>query len=395
MTNSWPTVSLGEVLTHRKEFITIDDSQEYKRCRIQLHAKGIILRDIIEGTRIKTKDQQVCRVGEFLVAEIDAKVGGFGIVPDDLAGAIVSSHYFLFKINQERLDKGFLDYYIRTPTFRDQVTARGTTNYAAIRPRQVLEYSIPLPPLPEQQRLVAKIEALAAKIEEARGLRSAATDLSESLLKISSKTFFKANNGPTGSLVDIALRITKGESPSWQGFSYQESGPVFIRSENVLWGKLDLSRPVHIPQAFHTKLSRSQLNVGDVLINLVGASIGRACIVPSGIGSANINQAVAVISPNKELLDNNYLLSFFLSQPTQEILHGGKVETARPNISLADLRKLKISLPPLDEQLRIVAYLDDLQTQVDALKKLQAQTAAELDALLPAILDRAFKGELL
>jgi type I restriction enzyme, S subunit len=254
------------------------------------------------------------------------------------------------------------------------------------------------PPLPEslseQRRLVAKIEALAAKIEDASGLRSAVTDLSDSLLKISSKTFFKANNGPTGSLVDIALRITKGESPSWQGFSYQESGPVFIRSENVLWGKLDLSRPVHIPQAFHTKLSRSQLNDGDVLINLVGASIGRACIVPSGIGSANINQAVAVISPNKELLDNNYLLSFLLSQPTQEILHGGKVETARPNISLADLRKLQISLPPLDEQHRIVAYLDALQAQVDALKKLQTQTAAELDALLPAILDRAFNGEL-
>jgi len=51
-------------------------------------------------------------------------------------------------------------------------------------------------------------------------------------------------------------------------------------------------------------------------------------------------------------------------------------------------------LPDLEEQSRIVAYLDGLQAQVDALKKLQAQTAAELDALLPAILDRAFKGEL-
>ena len=100
MNHPWPAVSLGEVLKHRKEFITIDDSQEYKRCRIQLHAKGIVLRDLIEGARIKTKEQQVCRAGEFLVAEIDAKVGGFGIVPEDLDGAIVSSHYFLFEIDQ-------------------------------------------------------------------------------------------------------------------------------------------------------------------------------------------------------------------------------------------------------------------------------------------------------
>lgn len=116
MNHPWPTIPLGEVLKHRKEFIIIDDSQEYKRCRIQLHAKGIVLRDLIEGARIKTKEQQVCRSREFLVAEIDAKVGGIGIVPEDLDGAIVSSHYFLFEIDQEKLDKGFLDYYIRTPT---------------------------------------------------------------------------------------------------------------------------------------------------------------------------------------------------------------------------------------------------------------------------------------
>jgi type I restriction enzyme S subunit len=54
----------------------------------------------------------------------------------------------------------------------------------------------------------------------------------------------------------------------------------------------------------------------------------------------------------------------------------------------------KIAIPPVEDQRRIVAYLDDLQAKVDALKKLQAETAAELNALLPSILDRAFKGEL-
>ena len=53
-----------------------------------------------------------------------------------------------------------------------------------------------------------------------------------------------------------------------------------------------------------------------------------------------------------------------------------------------------LPVPPLPEQRRIVAYLDDLQAKVDQLKTLQAQTAAELDALLPSILDRAFRGEL-
>ncbi len=170
----WPIVPLGQAIRHRKEFITIDDLAEYKRCRVQLHAKGIVLRDIVTGAAIRTKKQQVCRAGEFLVAEIDAKVGGFGIVPDDLDGAIVSSHYFLYEIDEQQLERHFLDYYVRTRSFRDQVEAQGSTNYAAIRPQHVLEYTIPLPPLAEQQRIVALLDALAARIEEAKGLRAQA-----------------------------------------------------------------------------------------------------------------------------------------------------------------------------------------------------------------------------
>ena len=71
-----------------------------------------------------------------------------------------------------------------------------------------------------------------------------------------------------------------------------------------------------------------------------------------------------------------------------------KQMTGLANVNAKKLKSLPMPLPPLDEQRRIVAYLDGLQAQVDALKKLQTQTAAELDALLPAILDRAFKGEL-
>ena len=65
-----------------------------------------------------------------------------------------------------------------------------------------------------------------------------------------------------------------------------------------------------------------------------------------------------------------------------------------PNISQSKLEALPIPVPPLLDQRRIVAELDAVQAEVDALKRLQAETAAELDALLPAILDRAFKGEL-
>ena len=63
-------------------------------------------------------------------------------------------------------------------------------------------------------------------------------------------------------------------------------------------------------------------------------------------------------------------------------------------LNTAKLLAFRVPVPPPAEQRRLVAYLDGLQAKVDRLKALQAQTRAELDALLPAVLDRAFKGEL-
>ena len=210
-------VPLGKALIHRKEFVEINDLQTYKRCRVQLHAQGIVLRDQVLGAEIKTKKQQVCRAGEFLVAEIDAKLGGYGIVPPELEGAIVSSHYFLFGIDETSLDRRFLGYFIRTPAFDEQVTAQGSTNYAAIRPSHVLEYQIPLPPLAEQRRLVERIDALAAKIVEAKRLRDVANQERELLFHRAAADVFQANRWPTcpvGNLSTEDSRNGLGTRPS-------------------------------------------------------------------------------------------------------------------------------------------------------------------------------------
>src|SRR6266511_2055007 len=134
MTNGWRTVPIGEFLSQRKEFFIIDDFSRYKRARVQSHGQGIILRDEVNGTEIKTKKQQAARTGEFLVAEIDAKVGGFGIVPPELDGAVVSSHYFLFQIDESKCSKEWLNWFVRYNSLEDQTKAQGSTNYAAIRP---------------------------------------------------------------------------------------------------------------------------------------------------------------------------------------------------------------------------------------------------------------------
>jgi restriction endonuclease S subunit len=167
-------VKLEQVLYHRKEFITISDNIEYKRCRVQIQGKGVVLRDEIYGKEIKTKNQQVCKADDFLVAEIDAKVGGYGIVPNELEGAVVSGHYFLFEIVKSKLLPEFLGILVKYEQFSKQVKSTGSTNYSAIRPYHVLDYLIPLPSLSEQEAIVNNYYS---KIKEAEALEKQANDL--------------------------------------------------------------------------------------------------------------------------------------------------------------------------------------------------------------------------
>jgi type I restriction enzyme S subunit len=101
------------------------------------------------------------------------------------------------------------------------------------------------------------------------------------------------------------------------------------------------------------------------------------------------------LRPNRQKMTPDFLV-FALGAPSvrDQIEEIGKTTAGNIGVSGANAKSFRVPVPPLAEQRRIVAELDALQGEVDALKRLQAETAAELDALFPSILDRAFKGEL-
>jgi len=392
MSISWPLVPLGEAITYRKEFIRISEFDNYKRCRVQLHGKGIVLRDIVSGAEIKTKEQQVCRAGEFLVAEIDAKVGGFGVVPDELDGSIVSSHYFLFELNIQKLNGRFLDYFVRTPFFRDQVSARGSTNYAAIRPHHVLHYQIVLPPLPQQLRIMARIEELAAKIKEACTLRQQAAEEADTLVANEIKARFEKgrNSGwATGTLGDYVIDCCYGTSDKTND---DDSGTPVLRMGNIQNGRLDL-KYLHVAEKDRAKFV---LKRGDILVNRTNSAelVGK-CAVFDVEGEFAFASYLIRLRLDTKRADPRLVASFINSPAGRAYMFRERKQmTGQANVNAIKLKALPIALPPLSDQRRIVADLDSLQARIGALKKLQAETAAELGALLPSILDKAFKGNL-
>ncbi|MGL4751591.1 MAG: restriction endonuclease subunit S [Aeromonadaceae bacterium] len=184
---------------------------------------------------------------------------------------------------------------------------------------------------------------------------------------------------------EITVLIGKGASPRWQGFSYTSDGMLFVTSENVRDGYLDISEPKYLPLEFHEKLKRSQLQIGDILINLVGASIGRSCYIDIELGEANINQAVSVFRLSDEY-NARFISCYFSSSICIGRILDMQVDAARPNISLGDLRRFLIPLPPSAEQTAIANVLSDSDAVIDALEQLIAKKQAIKTATMQQLL---------
>ena len=387
--SKWPMVRLGEVLRHRKEFIAIDDFQSYKRCRVQLHSRGIVLRDQVPGTEIKTKKQQVCKRDELLVAEIDAKLGGYGIVPPHLEGAIVSSHYFRFGIDDTKLDRGFLGYYIQTPGFFDQVAAQGTTNYSAIRPGHVLAYTIPLPPLAEQRRLVGRIDALAGRIEEAKRLRGEADVSTERLVVCMAhrhdlSTEAKVDAGwkfvELGSVLELKGDPVKVESSA----KYPNLG-IFSFGRGLF-----AKPPIEGFSTSATTLFR--VRAGQFIYSRLFAFEGAYGIVDPLLDGAFVSNEYPTFDCDPESVQPHFMEAYFKS-PTiwQTVAVGSKgLGDRRQRVHPEQILRHKLWLPPLAWQGKI----GDVRSRLGSERPHREAIETQLAALLPAILDRAFRGEL-
>ncbi len=380
MSAAWRSVALGEVVNHRKEFIVISDLETYRRPRVQLHAQGIVLRDVVAGALIKTKKQQVARAGEFLVAEIDAKVGGFGIVPADLDGSVVSSHYFLFDHNPDRIDNRFLGWFIKTPTFRRQIEAQGSTNYAAIRPTDVVGYVIPLPPLDEQRRIVARIDELAAKLEEARMLRRAAGE------EVAALPRALLSHGKSNRTIRIGEFATlRPPDVTVDPLTEYHFAGVYSFGRGVFRGHRKLGSEFAYP-----KLTR--LRVGNFTYPKLMAWEGALGVVPPNCDGLVVSTEFPVFEIDEQVMLPEVMDTHFRSPEVWPTLSGqsGGTNVRRRRINPKDFLKLQMPCPSPEAQ----AAIRECVLRASSISSIQADTAAELDSMLPAILDKAFKGEL-
>lgn len=365
---------------------------------------------------VTAKDSEIknanLEVGDILFTPSSEKptdIGHAGIVIEDLPNTVYSYHLVRFRPdNPELFNPHFLAYALNSFNSEKHFISRatGTTRYTLSKSDfQSLEFEYP--ENPKEQTAIANILSKVDKTIEATKNSIKASDklkkaLMQNLLTGKLKPdgtwrkedeFYedeKFGKVPIGWQIikgnKITDKITKGQSPKWQGFEYQDSGILFVTSENVRDGYIEVDSPKYLPIEFHNKIKNSQLQNDDILINIVGASIGRCAVFNLDVEYANTNQAVCVFRPNDEN-DSDFLAYYLQNGYTQQRLLGTQVETARANLSLGDFRKFKFIIPKSkDEQILIAEKLNEvvstIQSKQDKIKKLQRLKKSLMQNLL-------------
>ena len=389
-------VPLGEVLRHRKEFVEVDEFQTYKRCRVQLHAQGIVLRDCVTGAEIKTKKQQVCRAGEFLVAEIDAKLGGYGIVPDELDGAIVSGHYFLFGIDDAKLDRSFLGHYVKTRSFFEQVAAQGSTNYAAIRPQSVLRYAIPLPEsLAEQRRVAARLSSLAQKLQDANRLRQDAINATVALDARFIGSLINTERWSALSMEEIigSKRLQNGRSLKAAASS---SSIRCLTLASIRNGRVDIRDTKAIPMT-KSEAEPFLVRTDDVFVVRGNGSkdlVGRAGIVHEAAENVIFpDLLIRVPLDRRRIIPRFFLYAWNSPHVRAQLEDLAKTTSGIWKVNHGHIRSISVPTPPLSEQEQLVCHIDRFRERMGIVSTIRYRSAEEIHALMPAILDQAFREE--
>lgn len=396
MNKSWPLVPLGEVLHLSIDAVPVDASASYPIAGVYSFGRGLLARNPVLGTETTYKVFHRLHKDDFVLSQLKAWEGALARVPVTFDGWFLSPQFPTFHAIPDRIAIAYLDWYCKQSKVWEELRGRARGMGArrdSVSPEQFLALKIPLPPLPEQQRIVARIEELAVKIQEVRGLRRKTVEEAEALTKATMRQCFQSN----GTCPEVPLQSVCAEiiDNLHSNPVYAAEGVPCVRSPDVGWGRLHLDRALRTSEEEYIRRTvRGKPRIADIVLVREGGGTGKAAIVEDG-QRFSLGQRVMMLRPNKDLIMPKFFLYQILS-PTiyeEQILPLSK-GSASPHLNIGALRKFILVLPSLLEQSRIVAYLDDLQVKVDALKRLQAGTATELDALLPSVLDKAFKGEL-
>lgn len=355
MSAPFPLVPLGEVLKLERRPIQVEAERLYAEIGIYSYGRGIFHKLARTGFEVGNKDLFLIKEGDFIFQVTFAWEGAVAIASKAEDGMYGSTRFPTFRVNEQLCFAPYLLNYFRTPAGKEQLIrispgSAGRNRVLSIK--RIPEITVPLPPITEQRQIVARIEDLAAKIEEARGLRKLAVEEGEAMLSSASDKAFSIANGKEMGVGNFCEQPRYGYTES---ATYDAIGPKFLRITDIQNGKVNWS---NVPYCVCPEPKKYLLQKGDILFARTGGTIGKSFLIkecPEAVFASYLIRLRV-----KELVTAEYLYRYFQTPSYWFQITEGKKGTGQPNLNGTKLSQIQVPVPSLDEQRRIVAYLDEL-----------------------------------
>lgn len=321
---------------------------------------------------------------------------------------VVDSHVTIVRPFKDAIDSRYLFAWIRSPHIQDTLEslATGATNQIELSRASIAKIELPLAPLNEQIRIAEKLDSLFARIESCEShLQRVPQILKHFRQSILAKAISgeltedwrgseTTENWSFERAKDVCEKVQSGGTPR-EGFIVKPGVP-FLKVYNIVDQKIDFHyRPQYITKQIHAgSMSKSQAKPGDVLMNIVGPPLGKVAIVPDDFSQWNINQAITLFRPNERII-SKWIYYFLCSgYSVSEIIHKTRGSAGQINISLSQCRDFVFPIPPIEEQNEIVRRVEKLFAYAERLETHYQSAAKRVEQLLPSLLVKAFRGEL-
>lgn len=383
-TQKFQFAKIGSFLKRNKTPIDVVDGKFYKRATIKINGQGIFIRDIKDGKEIGTKKQFLISKGQFLLSKIDARNGAFGVVPEELEGAIITGNFWTFDVDYSLVNPFYLTLLTGTKEFQklSQTASVGTTNRNYLQEVDFLNFKVPLPTLQEQQEIV---EAYFNKINEANQLELEAKNFNQEiekyflnqlglkelnlkekekgLLTVDFKDLdrwdyfsgdysvisqLKSSNYPLPKLGDIysfAKRSFNKKNYPSPTFKYIEIGTI-DPTKGILEAK-----EIKIEKA--PSRATQVVKKGDLILGLTRPYLKKFALVTEEYDDNICSSGFSVIEENEDY-HLPYLLQFLKCTYGIEQLKNRMTGGLYPAITEGELKEIKIPLPDIDKQIEIM-----------------------------------------
>lgn len=362
---------------------------------------------ITEATTLKGKDapsraRKEIRSDDVLFATVRPTLKRVAMVPDELDGQIASTGYCVLRSDKSKVEPRYLYAHLLTDDFIARMgrLERGA-GYPAVRESDVFASPLPLPTLPEQQRIAQVLGTVQEAINHQERLIRTTTELKQALMQklftegLRGEALKETENGlvpeswEVVQLQELADVKSGKRLPKGNALVAEDTGYPYIRVTDFDDNSVLRDQLLFVPTEIQPRIQRYIIEKNDVYISVAG-SIGIVGMIPEELDGANLTEnANRLVITNRKRIEPRYLMYWLDSERCQHEIKAQTLKNAQPKLGLGRIKTLGVALPSLDEQNAIVRALDAVRSK----RQVAEQKTKTLQDLFRALLHELMTGK--